>query len=202
MFLLFMNLVAPWQWGARIGARKRIKHPNVKKCTLPVPTPKVPSNNIKSSSIFSVGSSVSESFRSIGRRAGSTLTSQHTSLSRLAVKSRTSLWRIDGNPPHGQLKACSTENNFPHAHVCGRFTGCQPNLKHRASQNSPLGTANPCSAIGRVVSQHDAHCSEMRQLQRHASGVETSVQKASLPEQIDHCGKRPSTHVCTGTSVN
>ena len=61
-FLLFMNLVVPWQWGVSIGVRKRIKHLNVKKRTLPVLIPKVPSNNIKLSSIFSVGSSVSEWF--------------------------------------------------------------------------------------------------------------------------------------------
>ena len=42
----------------------------------------------------------------------------------------------------------------------------------------------------------------LRQHQRHAAGVETSVQKASLPEQIDHCDERPSTRICTGTSVD
>ena len=38
----------------------------------------------------------------------------------------------------------------------GRFDGCQPYLRQSASLNAPLWRANPCSAIGRAVSQLDA----------------------------------------------
>jgi len=41
-----------------------------------------------------------------------------------------------------------------------------------------------------------------RQPQKHVSNVETSVQKASLLEQINHCGERSLAHVCIGTSVD
>ena len=46
----------------------------------------------------------------IGCRCGSVQTSLHTSDSRLAVRSLISLCLIEGNPPFGQDKACSTEN--------------------------------------------------------------------------------------------
>ena len=41
-----------------------------------------------------------------------------------------------------------------------------------------------------------------RQHQKHVENVETNDDKASLPEQINHCDKRPSTHAYTGTSVD
>ena len=41
-----MRLVASWQWETRIGVNKTIKHPNVKERMLPIPLPKIPSNNI------------------------------------------------------------------------------------------------------------------------------------------------------------
>ena len=46
-------------------------------------------------------------------RSGSTRTSLQTSVRRLAVKSLISLWRIEGNPPLGQERACSTEKEAP-----------------------------------------------------------------------------------------
>ena len=33
---------------------------------------------------------------------------------------------IDGNPPRGQLRACSMLNFVPHTHWEGRHVGCQP----------------------------------------------------------------------------
>ena len=41
----------------------------------------------------------------IGWRAGSTATSEQTSVSREARRSLTSLWRTVGNPPVGQFRA-------------------------------------------------------------------------------------------------
>ena len=40
--------------------------------------------------------------------------------------SRISLWRIDGNPPRGQFRACSTVNCLPQMQWEGRCAGCQP----------------------------------------------------------------------------
>ena len=40
-----------------------------------------------------------------------------TSVSRVAVMSRSSLWHIVGNPPMGQIIALSTENWAPQLHV-------------------------------------------------------------------------------------
>jgi len=80
--------VASWQWETGMGMCKRIKHPNVKECTLPIPPLKIPSSNIKLSTIFPVGSGMLERFTIQWlKRAGSTPTSQHASLRRLAVKS-------------------------------------------------------------------------------------------------------------------
>ena len=70
--------------------------------------------------------------------------------------SRSSLCRIDGNPPRGQLSACSTVNLWLQTQCNGRFGGCQPYLRQSASLKSPLWRAKPCSVIGRVVSQLDA----------------------------------------------
>ena len=48
---------------------------------------------------------------------------------RLAVRSRISLWRIDGKPPSGQERACSTVKDFPHVQVEGMLDGSQPYLR-------------------------------------------------------------------------
>ena len=49
-------------------------------------------------------------------RGGSIPTLWQTSLMRWAVMSLISSWRIVGNPPHGQLSACSTLNVLLHTH--------------------------------------------------------------------------------------
>ncbi len=61
-----------------------------------------------------------------GCRPGSTDTSWLTSVSKLAVMSLISLWRIDGKPPREQEKACSTEKFAPHAQFVGVPGGGQP----------------------------------------------------------------------------
>ena len=70
--------------------------------------------------------------------------------------SRISLWRIDGNPPRGQFRACSTVNFLPQMQWEGRCAGCQPYRKHSASLKAPLWRANPCSSMGKVESQLEA----------------------------------------------
>ena len=70
--------------------------------------------------------------------------------------SRISLWRIDGNPPRGQFRACSTVNCLPQMQWEGRCTGCQPYRKHSASLKAPLWRENPCSSMGKVESQLEA----------------------------------------------
>ena len=67
--------------------------------------------------------------------------------------SRSSLCLIEGKPPRGQLRACSTEKGFPQSQLTDRFDGRHPYLRQRASRKAPLWRANPCSAIGRVDSQ-------------------------------------------------
>ena len=104
--LLLMNMITSRQWKVRIGMCKRVKHPTIKEHTLLILPPKfLATSRWAPSSLLAVvywrGS------WSNGWSLGSKPTSQHTSLKRLAVKSQTSLWRMDGNPPHGQLKACT-----------------------------------------------------------------------------------------------
>ena len=69
---------------------------------------------------------------------------------------RISLWRIDGNPPRGQFRACSTVNCLPQMQWDGMCVGRQPYRRHSASLKAPLWRANPCSSIGKVESQLEA----------------------------------------------
>ena len=76
--------------------------------------------------------------------------------------SRISLWRIDGNPPRGQFRACSTVNCLPQMQWEGRCAGCQPYRKHSASLKAPLWRANPCSSMGKVESNQPSRCASTR----------------------------------------
>ena len=58
-----------------------------------------------------------------------------------------SLWRIDGNPPRGQERTCSTVKLEPHTQVMGVRVGGQPQRRASASTKAPLCKQNPCSAI-------------------------------------------------------
>ena len=69
----------------------------------------------------------------MGCRCGSMQTSLHTSDRRLAVRSLISLCLIDGKPPFGQVKACSTEKWEPQSQLRGTRDGYHPYHKHRAS---------------------------------------------------------------------
>ena len=70
--------------------------------------------------------------------------------------SRISLWRIDGNPPRGQFRACSTVNCLPQMQWEGKCVGRQPYRRHSASLKAPLWRVNPCSSMGKVESQLEA----------------------------------------------
>ena len=69
----------------------------------------------------------------IGCNSGSIRTSLQTSVRRLAVRSLISLCLIEGEPPLGQERACSTENLAPQPHVDGVCRGCQLYLRAGAS---------------------------------------------------------------------
>ncbi len=57
-------------------------------------------------------------------------------------------WRIDGNPPLGQLSACSTVKNFPQTQWDGKFGG-----RAEAEGIPESCSANPCLVMGRADSQ-------------------------------------------------
>ena len=64
-----------------------------------------------------------------------------------------SLCLMEGKPPHGHPKACSTVNCFPQTQLDGNRGGCQPYLRHKASLKAPLYNAKPCSIKGKAVNQ-------------------------------------------------
>ena len=65
-------------------------------------------------------------------------TSEHTSVSKVAIESHTSLCRSDGKPPFGQESACSTERLAPQAQLHGKRKRGQSYLKEIVSQKAPL----------------------------------------------------------------
>ena len=83
-------------------------------------------------------------------------TSWQTSVSREAVRSLISLWRIDGKPPRGQDRECSTVKLVPHTQLVGIRSGGQPYLRASASAKAPLCKQKPCSLMGSVVNQLDS----------------------------------------------
>ena len=108
-----------------------------------------------------------------GCRSGFVLTSWHTSVSKLAVRSLISLGPRIGKPPLVQVKAWSIVNLVPHSQFEGVRLKDQPYLRAIASRNAPLCSLNPKSAIGKVVSQLDAPLSEATEgVLRHGSSVQ------------------------------
>ena len=102
----------------------------------------------------------------IGCKYGSIQKSLHTSDKRLAARSLISLLFIDGKPPLGQDKTCSTENWVPHSHSMEMREGSQPYFKHRASRKALLCRVNPNSATGRAVNQLEAPLSWASAMER------------------------------------
>ena len=82
------------------------------------------------------------------------------------MRSLISLCLIDGNPPFGQDKACSTENWVPQSQLMGVRDGSHPYRKHRASRKALLCRVNPNSATGRAVSQLEAPFSWASSIER------------------------------------
>ncbi len=70
--------------------------------------------------------------------------SWRTSGSRVTVRSRISLYLMDGNQPLAHEKACSTENFFPPAHI-GILDGVLPYLSAIASWKALLCRVKLCS---------------------------------------------------------
>jgi len=56
----------------------------------------------------------------------------------LKLKSQISLWRIDGNPPHGEVKTCSTENGFPHIHKFEAGSQAANPILNKGHHKTPL----------------------------------------------------------------
>ena len=75
----------------------------------------------------------------IGCKCGSMQTSLHTSDKRLAVRSLISLCLIDGKPPLGQDKTCSTENWAPHSHSMGIKAASHTSSTGRHERRSCVG---------------------------------------------------------------
>ena len=70
-----------------------------------------------------------------------------------AVISLSSLCLIEGRPPRGQLKACSTVKGSLQTQLDGNKGGRQPYLRHKASLKAPSCKTKPCSDKGRAVNQ-------------------------------------------------
>ena len=123
--LTFMLFVDSLQ-GRAIRLSEWAKNPDINKCpskSLPQKPRMLTSNLASSRRLHVLPWRISPSS---GCNCGSTTTSLHTSRSRLAVRSRTSLWRIEGYPPWGHDIAWSTEKSFPQAQVVGNCAGLQP----------------------------------------------------------------------------
>ena len=108
------------QGGSGVAWCERVKHPNVKKCTLP-PVSQNPcartSRQASSPEMAVLDVSLSPVS---GCRAGSISTLGQTSVSSFAVKSLMLLCRMEGSPPQGQLSAYSVEKVEPQTQCEGR----------------------------------------------------------------------------------
>ena len=97
----------------------------------------------------------------IGWRAGSTATSEQTSVRREGRRSLASLWHTVGNPPVGQCRALSVLKGLPQIHLEGSLSRAHPYLSASASLNAPLWMAKSWCCSGRAVSQLEAVCNKM-----------------------------------------
>ena len=92
----------------------------------------------------------------VGCRFSSMHTSLHTSVRRLAVRSRISLCLMEGKPPLAYESARSTVKLLPQSHFDGRFEGDHPYRRAMALWKAALCNEKPCSLRGRAVSQVEA----------------------------------------------
>ena len=63
---------------------------------------------------------------------------------------------IEGKPPFGQERECSTVKWDPQTQLVGTLEGSHPYLRARASLKAPLCNEKPNSSRGRAVSQVEA----------------------------------------------
>ena len=99
----------------------------------------------------------------------------HTSESSEAVTSRSSLCRIVGKPPLGQIMAWSVEKAVPQLHSVGVFSNFQPYRKQIASLNGPLWREKLWSSSGRTDSHEEAPLFAIRSRKaRYAQGSRRS----------------------------
>ena len=89
----------------------------------------------------------------VGCRFGLMHTSLHTSVRRLAMRSRISLCLMQGKPPLAHESACPTVKLLPQSHLDGRFEGDHPYRRAMALWKTALCNEKPCSLRGRAVSQ-------------------------------------------------
>ena len=115
----------------------------------------------------------------IGWRWGSTDTLCATRFNEIARMSRTSLWRIEGNPPNGHDRACATVRGFSHRQVLGSRDGVQPYRRHSPSRNSTFERAKPRREMGRHVSQLEAPFSSARLISSALSSWLTRKESAA-----------------------
>ena len=94
---------------------------------------------------------------------------------------RTSLWRIDGNPPNGHDRACATVRGFSHRQVLGSRDGVQPYRRHSPSRNSAFERVKPWRELGRHVSQLEAPFSSARLI---ASALSSWLIRNLLPPSV------------------
>ena len=123
----------------------------------------------------------------ISYRLGSTWTSWHTSVSRFAVISLISLCRMEGNPPRGQERTCSTMKLAPHSQLEGVRVVTHPYLKARVSTKAPLWRTKPCSSKGREVSQLEEPLSHARSMAFWRVGVSSPLK---LLASVVACSRR------------
>ena len=78
-------------------------------------------------------------------------TSSHTSVRRLAVRSRISLCLMLGKPPLAHESACSTVKLLPQSHLDGRFEGDHPYRRAMASWKAALCNEKPLKMSPRTL---------------------------------------------------
>ena len=129
---ILWRVMFPIHWlkiWSTVGSSKWIEDSNISIALFKTASPKTIHWDIRTSTVLNISCFVIKFLSVSGCKWGSTSTSWHTSVSRSAIKSLTSLWQIDGNSPFGQDRAWSTENVEPHAQWEGIREGSQPYRK-------------------------------------------------------------------------
>ena len=156
-FLSFMLSVAGSRCLVLIGGGVGVEDSYIKKGLFKSPPPHTPFAKMSSLAPSCELAVAPDSWSDVvGCRLGSMHTSLHTSVRRLAVRSRISLCLMEGKPPLAHESACSTVKLLPQSHLDGRFEGDHPYRRAMASWKAALCSEKPCSLRGRAVSQVEA----------------------------------------------